>query len=101
MYKEKLKKVERLARLWLWITVPIAAAGGTLMGLGAIYSTTMVILGAVAFIVAIELQTLLKLWYWQMNTKLSLLRELKELRLQLASGQEQADSSSSGQGSQD
>ncbi len=101
MYEEKLKKVERYMRQWIWLTVGICAVGGSLIGVGAVYSTAMIIIGATACIVAVELQTLAKLWYWQMNTKLSLLRELKELRLQLASGQELSDSSSSGEGSQD
>jgi hypothetical protein len=101
MYEEKLKKVEGYARQWIWITVGICASGGILMGLGAVFSTTIVISGAVVIVVAIELQMLVKLWYWQMNTKLALLKELKELRLQLASGQELSDSSSSRRGSQD
>ncbi len=88
MYEDKLKKVERYARNWIWITAAVCGVGGVLIGLGAAKSTTLVILGAAAFIVAIELQTLVKLWYWQMNTKLSLLKEMKELRLQLAERQE-------------
>ena len=83
MYDERLRKVQRYAWLWILGTCAAMVVASALIGIGAAMSTRVLVIGAMIFLLAGQFQLLVKLWYWQMNTKLSLLKELKELRLQL------------------
>ncbi len=47
------------------------------------HSTKLMILYAVVFLVAMQGQTLIKLWYWMANTKLNVMREMAQLRAEL------------------
>lgn len=82
-YDEKLKKVERYAWWWLLGIIAGFAVSGTMMGRGAASSLPLLIYGGVFFLLVGQLNVLIKLWYWMMNVKLNVLREIQDLRLQL------------------
>jgi len=82
MYDDKLKTYKWItwgflafAVLEMLVIAGIFAAVGDLKLLIAL---------AVFFLVAYESTVLMKLWYWTMNVKMSALKELKGLQLQIA-----------------
>ncbi len=82
-YDEKLRKVERHAKWWLLGIIAGFAISGTMMGLGTGCSLPLLMYGGVFFLLAGQLNVLIKLWYWMMNVKLNVLKEIQDLRLQL------------------
>lgn len=79
-YKSTMKKIEWIVFVYLAATVAIAlfaVSRFTSPGVGM----KEMIAYAVLFIFAIETQVLMKLWYWVMNVKISILKELKLQRL--------------------
>jgi hypothetical protein len=83
MYDERLKKVERRTRLWIWITVAESLVGCILLTIGLALSVKVLIVGVMLILGGIQFQVLVKLWYWMMNTKLNVLKEIQDLRLQM------------------
>lgn len=82
MYDDKLKTYK-------WVTWGfLALAMIEMMVLaGAFFvvdNTKLLLAFAVMFLVAYESTVLMKLWYWTMNVKMSTLKEMKELQLQIA-----------------
>ena len=82
MYDDKL-------RTYKWITWGFLALATiemmVLAGAFFVVDNTKLLLGfAVLFLVAYESTVLMKLWYWTMNVKMSTLKEMKELQLQVA-----------------
>ena len=82
-----LKKYNRTMKMVEWITFAYLAAT-VVIGLFAVSRYTSRDVGvkeliayAALFIFAIETQVLMKLWYWVMNVKISILKELKLQRL--------------------
>ncbi len=85
MYEDKLKKVYRYAWLYLIICVAAGSIAGACFGVSAsLGSIWGMIASAVIFLCAGQCMVTIKLWYWIMNNKLNVLRELKPLQLQLA-----------------
>ena len=85
MFEDKLKKVYRYA--WLYLIICVAAGGvaGACFGVSAsLGSTWGMIASAVIFLGAGQSMVTIKLWYWIMNNKLNVLREIKQLQLQIA-----------------
>ena len=85
MYEDKLKKVYRYA--WLYLIICVAAGGvaGACFGVSAsLGSTWGMIASAVIFLGAGQCMVTIKLWYWIMNNKIGVLREMKQLQLQIA-----------------
>jgi hypothetical protein len=86
MFEDKLKKV----KLWTWafllIDVIIIAGGisSLLVNLLITKNTNAMIISAVVVLIAHEGTVLIKLWYWVLNSKYAVLKELKQLRLQIA-----------------
>jgi ABC-type sugar transport system permease subunit len=86
MFEDKLKKV----KLWTWafllIDVVIIAVGvsSLLVNLLITKNTNAVIVSAIVVLVAHEGTVLIKLWYWILNSKYEVLKELKQLQLQIA-----------------
>ena len=86
MFEDKLKKV----KLWTWafllIYVIIIAGGisGLLVNLLITKNTNAMLISAVVVLIAHEGTVLIKLWYWVLNTKYDVLKELKQLQLQIA-----------------
>lgn len=89
-FSRRLRRVERTA----WAYVIGLSAVAVYAGLRLLYGsdTKELILFAVLAVIAVEKLTVMKLWYWAMNTKLSVLKELAQMRLQmsLAAGPEPA-----------
>ena len=85
MFEDKLKKVYQYA--WLYLIICVAACGvaGASFGVSAsLGSTWGMIASAVIFLGAGQSMVTIKLWYWIMNNKLNVLREIKQLQLQIA-----------------
>jgi uncharacterized protein (DUF58 family) len=87
--KESVQMFEKKIRTVRWLTgfflaIDIAAGVAAAVFLQYATSTQMMIWSAIMFMVAFESTILIKLWYWVMTSKLSVLRELKQLELQLA-----------------
>jgi len=86
MFEGKLKKV----KLWTWAFLlidGIIIAGGIsslLVNLLITKNTNAMIISAVVVLIAHEGTVLIKLWYWVLNTKYGVLKELKQLQLQIA-----------------
>ncbi|NIR07918.1 MAG: hypothetical protein GTN82_21050 [Candidatus Aminicenantes bacterium] len=85
MFEDKLKKVYRYSRSYLIICVAVCGVTGACFGLSAgLGSTWGMIASAVIFLSAGQSMVTIKLWYWIMNNKLNVLREMKQLQLQIA-----------------
>ena len=85
MFEDKLKKVYRYSWLYLIICVAVDSVAGACFGLSAsLGSTWGMIASAVIFLGAGQSMVTIKLWYWIMNNKLNVLREMKQLQLQIA-----------------
>ena len=82
MFDRKLKMVKWVT--WAGIAFFLGWQGAGLALLILAASTKLMILGAVAALLGGQGELLAKLWYWTVNTKLSLLKELKQLQLQVA-----------------
>lgn len=91
MYDDKLKIYRWVAWLFLLIDVAAMIVGVSLLAQDGTLKIT--IIGAVVFLCAFESSVLIKLWYWQMNSKLSMLKEMKQLTLQLAELREAMEAS--------
>lgn len=75
-YRKSMKRVERVTYAYLAATVVvalIAVSRFTSPGAGV----KELIAWAVLFLLAIQTQVLMKLWYWVMNVKTGILREIK------------------------
>jgi len=86
MFEGKLKKVKLLTWAFLLIDGIIIAGGisGLLVNLLITKNTNAMIISAVVVLIAHEGTVLIKLWYWVLNTKYGVLKELKQLQLQIA-----------------
>ena len=85
MFEDKLKKVYRYTKLWLIICIAVNAIAGFWFGFSASFGISWgMIASAVMFLVAGQCMVTIKLWYWIMNNKLNVLREIKQLQLQIA-----------------
>ena len=85
MFEDKLKKVYRYAKLWLIICIAVNTIAGFWFGFSANRDIGWgMIASAVMFLVAGQCMVTIKLWYWIMNNKLNVLREIKQLQLQIA-----------------
>jgi hypothetical protein len=75
----KLRKAERM--MWVYLLVCVCVAIAAMRAFGRSATTKEMVLFAVVFLVAFESTVLVKLAYWVMNTKISLLKEIKLLCL--------------------
>lgn len=83
-YRRKLRFVERLAWAYLLILTWIALYG--LLRFISTPSIKMALGFAMLVMVIIQMHSLIKLWYWVMNSKVGILRELKLMQLSLTAG---------------
>ena len=82
MFDKDLKKVKIV--FWIFLIVSAAMLVGGLIALNHETSTKGMIFAAVIALIGYESTVLMKLWYWVVNTKLNLLKEIKQLQLQIA-----------------
>ncbi|HOW63902.1 MAG TPA: hypothetical protein P5186_00745 [Candidatus Paceibacterota bacterium] len=76
------RKIERIT--WIYLLGCLLVAWGCVRQFLAADDVRSWIVWSVLFILAFETTVLMKLWYWVVNTKLAVLREIKLLRLDLA-----------------
>lgn len=86
---EVARMYERKLRNWSYLTWAYLAIGvvGMMIAIDIYILTSnlkLLIACAAMFLLCYEGTVLMKLWYWQMDTKLGILKELADLRLQMA-----------------
>ncbi len=81
-FKNKFKTIERT--LCAWLVVMVAFAAWMMQSFFASSDVQSWILYGLLFLVFFESTILMKLWYWTVNNKIGVLREIKLLRLDLA-----------------
>jgi hypothetical protein len=77
-----LKKTERL--MWIYLVACVAVILFAFMAFQSASSVKMMIGFGILMLAAYETTILMKLWYWTVNTKLALLKAIKQLQLQTA-----------------
>ena len=82
MYEEKLKKYRWLTWACLIVFAIISIAAIEVLIFAS--SPKILIISAVVLLGVGQLEVLMKLWYWIMNNKLNVLKEIKQLQLQIA-----------------
>jgi CHASE2 domain-containing sensor protein len=95
MYENKLKVWGHL--IWQLLIIDLALIVG-MIGLFIFSSSLKVLIGSATIMLLAFLSSIfMRLWYWQIDTKYSILKEITEMKLQLAQLQEKeskADSAS-------
>lgn len=90
-FHTRLQKTERLT--WFYLVACLAVMVFAMLAFRSASSVkTMIGLG-ILLLVAYETSVLIKLWYWTVNTKLALLKAVKQLQWQLATGRAPTDTS--------
>lgn len=69
---------------WIFLIVSAAMMVGGMIFLTHEKGTRGMLFAAVIALIGYNSTVLMKLWYWVVNTKLSILREMKQLQLQIA-----------------
>lgn len=82
MFENRIKKIRRLTFLFLVVDIAAMVAAAVFLQLAT--STRMMIWCAIMFMVSFEGTVLIKLWYYVVSSRISVLRELKHLEMLLA-----------------
>jgi hypothetical protein len=82
MFDKKLKIVKIIT--WAFLLVDALIMVGLAGSFAAAKSPKVLIILAVIFLVVYNSTILMKLWYWVLNAKYSMLKEIKQLQLQIA-----------------
>jgi hypothetical protein len=82
LFQGQARKISRHMLVWLLVCMVFACL--TMVLFAASTDVKSWILYGVLFLVMIESTILIKLWYWVVNSKLSVLRQVKLLRMDLA-----------------
>ena len=77
--------------LWIFLLLSIGMMVGGYIGLRSAGNTRGMILWAIFLMIGLNSTVLMKLWYWVVDAKLNILKETKQLQLQIAelTGKEQ------------
>lgn len=77
--------------LWIFLLLSIGMMVGGYIGLRSAGNTRGMILWAIFLMIGFNSTVLMKLWYWVVDAKLNILKETKQLQLQIAelTGKEQ------------
>jgi len=83
MYDKNLKKYRRLT--WVCL-IAFAIIGVATIEIMVVWGSNLrvLIIGGIVLLGVGQLEVLMKLWYWIMNNKLNVLKEIKQLQLQIA-----------------
>ena len=86
MFEGKMKMVKLVTWIFLLIDgiVLVGGISGLLINLLVTKNTNAMIISAVLVLIAHEGTVLIKLWYWVLNVKYGVLKEMKQLQLQIA-----------------
>ncbi len=83
---ERFVKDTRQARLvfWIFFLLSVGMMAGGYIGLRSAADTKGMLSWVLFFMIGFNSTILMKLWYWVVDTKLNVLKEIKELQLQIA-----------------
>ncbi|MCX5676283.1 MAG: hypothetical protein NTX87_14870 [Planctomycetota bacterium] len=86
--KEALQMFEhkiRVITIYTWIAIAVSTAMilGGVAGILAAPSAQQTVMFAVLFFCGVELQVLMKLWYWTVHSRITLQKDLKEFEMRL------------------
>ncbi|MDD5328227.1 MAG: hypothetical protein PHY02_10530 [Phycisphaerae bacterium] len=81
-FDKKLRRTKLFFGIYFLLSLGITGAG--YIGLRSATDTRGMFLWLILFMIGFNSTILMKLWYWVVNTKLSILKEIKELQLQIA-----------------
>ena len=89
LQQEVIQMYDKKLRIVTYITWGFHVFFGVILLLAAfqMYNSTgvkFVVQGGVIFLTAISGLVVIKLWYWVMNAKISMLKEMKQMQLQIA-----------------
>ena len=79
-----LRKIERI--MWFWLCGFAVLLSYAIVRYFFAVGTKEIILFAFLAFAALEAQTLIKLWYWILNNKIGVLKEIKMLRIEMEHG---------------
>jgi hypothetical protein len=82
MFDKKLKRVKLTTQISVLALVAIIIYG--FYCLGHSQSTKGMFTNAIVIVILAQSTVLMKLWYWVLNAKYAVLREIKQLQLQIA-----------------
>jgi hypothetical protein len=82
MYDKTLTKCKWLT--WICLLVFAIVTVGAIQVLVSASNTKTLVISAVVILGVGQLEVLMKLWYWIMNNKLKVLKEVKQIELQIA-----------------
>lgn len=69
---------------WIFFILCLGMMAGGYIGLRSAEDTRGMLLWLIFFMIGFNSTILMKLWYWVVSTKLGILKELKQLQLQIA-----------------
>ena len=69
---------------WIFFILCLGMMGGGYIGLRSAEDTRGMFLWLIFFMIGFNSTILMKLWYWVVDTKLNILKEMKQLQLQIA-----------------
>jgi hypothetical protein len=81
-YDKSMRRVKWI--FWIYFILCLGMMVGGYFGLRSAEDTKGMFLWMIFFMIGFNSTILMKLWYWVANTKLSLLKEVKQLQLQIA-----------------
>lgn len=68
---------------WIFFVLSIGMMAGGYIGLRSANDTKAMLCWVIFFMIGFNSTILMKLWYWVVDTKLNVLREMKQLQLQV------------------
>lgn len=84
LHKFKLDMFKVKVVFWIFMLLSIAIMVGGYIGLRSAADTRGMLSGVLFFMIGFNSTILMKLWYWVVDTKLNVLKEIKQLQLQVA-----------------
>jgi hypothetical protein len=82
MFYDNMRKVKIV--YWITFLLCLGMMGAGYIGLRSATDTRGMLLWMIFFMIGFNSTILMKLWYWVVDNKLSVLKEIKQLQLQIA-----------------
>jgi hypothetical protein len=81
-YNKSLRRTKLI--FWIYFLASIGMMIGGYIGLRSATDTKGMLLWVIFFMIGFNSTILMKLWYWVVDTKLNVLKEIKQIQLQMA-----------------
>jgi hypothetical protein len=81
-YDKSLRRTKKI--FWIYFLLSIGMMVGGYIGLRLATDTRGMLSWVIFFMIGFDSTILMKLWYWVVDTKLNILKEMKQLQLQIA-----------------